>query len=137
MRSWRCNPARACLGRRIENGSNLIKHRTPSTRAITRSSTLASAILVLKRHGIGRQLPLLLGILLTGVLDGIGIAALFPALTIVVDTGGEPSRLHRAVIDVLGILGIAPNLELFCGAIVACLVLKAMLQLVITRRVGR
>ena len=106
-------------------------------RQYRRSTTLASAFRVLKRHGLGRQLPLMLGILLTGVLDGIGIAALFPVLTVVIDTGGEPTRLHLAVIGVLDFLGLRPDLELLCGAIIACLLLKAALQLVITRRVGR
>jgi ATP-binding cassette subfamily C protein len=98
---------------------------------------LASAFQVLRRHGLARQFPLLIGILVAGVLDGISIAALFPLLTIVMESESAPTKLGAAVGDVLGFLGLSLNLEFLSGLIVASLVVKAVLQLFVTRRVGR
>lgn len=103
----------------------------------SRANTIVSAFRVMRRHGLGRQVPLLLGILITGALDGVSIAALFPVLTLVFESGHAPTPLGIAVTRALETVGLSPSLELLCGLIAVALIVKAILQLFITRRVGR
>lgn len=101
-------------------------------------SALLNAFRVLRLHGLGRQIPLLAGILLIGILDGIGIAALFPILSIVSEsTGGESTQLQKAVLAVLDFLNLPPHLGLLCGLIMICLVAKTVFSLFVTRHVGQ
>jgi hypothetical protein len=57
------------------------------------TSTLAGAIRIVRMHGFARQVPLILAMMVTGFLEGVGVAAVFPILAIVTkgQTGSQPS----------------------------------------------
>src|SRR5262245_5078545 len=61
------------------------------------AATLAGAITIVRMHGLARRVPLVLAMLLTGFLEGIGIASLFPVLSIVTQGQGHSTRLNQAI----------------------------------------
>src|SRR3546814_18308780 len=46
-------------------------------------STLAGAVRIVRMHGFARQVPLILAMMVTGFLEGVGVASVFPILAIV------------------------------------------------------
>ena len=61
------------------------------------TSTLAGAVRIVRMHGLARQVPLVLGMMLAGVLEGVGIASIFPILSIVTQGQGAPTRLNETI----------------------------------------
>ncbi len=101
------------------------------------SSTLASAIQIMRVHGLARQAPLVLAMLTVGLLDGIGIATLFPVLAIITQGTSKPSRLHQAIEQALAFFHLPLNLGVLCLLIVATIWLKAVINLGVARSLGR
>jgi ATP-binding cassette subfamily C protein len=101
------------------------------------TSTLAGAIKIVRMHGLARRIPLVLAMLLTGFLEGIGVASLFPVLSIVTQGQGHSTRLNQAIEAALAYLHLPLNLGVLCLLIVVLIWLKAIISLVVARALGR
>jgi ATP-binding cassette subfamily C protein len=101
------------------------------------TATLAGAIQILRMHGLARQVPLVLAMLAAGLLEGIGVASLFPILAIVTQTGGTPSRLNQTIEQALGFLHLPLSLPVLCLVVAITIWLKAAISLVVARSLGR
>ncbi len=81
----------------------------------------------------------LLCLLLAGVMEGIGLSALIPVLTLVTEAGAETSessRLGVAVNQAFASLGVTPTLKLLIPGLIVLFWLKALLLLYAKRNVG-
>ena len=103
----------------------------------SQTSTLAGAIRIVRMHGLARQMPLVLAMLLTGIMEGIGVASLFPVLSIVTQGQSAPTRLNQAIEQALAVLHLPLNLEVLCLVIGATIWLKAVVSLLVARALGR
>lgn len=85
-----------------------------------------------------RRTLLLIGLLvLSGLAEGMGIAALLPMLELAVPQAGSgPSALSAAVAGALGRLGLAPRLETLLVMIVLGMLLKGVFRLLAMKQVG-
>jgi ATP-binding cassette subfamily C protein len=101
------------------------------------TSTVAGAIRIVRMHGLARQVPLVLAMLLTGIMEGIGVASLFPVLSIVTQGETAPSRLNQAIEQALSFFHLPLNLEVLCLVIGATIWLKAVVSLLVARALGR
>jgi ATP-binding cassette, subfamily C, bacterial len=74
---------------------------------------------------------------LAGLAEGIGIAALLPALEITIsDESQVPSGISRVVLGALESVGIAPSLEIMLALVVAAIGLKGAFRLLAMKQVG-
>ncbi len=97
-------------------------------------SALLNAWRILRRQGLWRQIAALASLMLIGVLDGLTISGLLPALSLVADSGGAaPSRIESAIQAVFGFFGIPINL----GAIVLLLAALTLAKAIFAFRVNR
>ena len=99
-------------------------------------SSIFSAIELVRRHGLARQVPLVGAMLLAGTLDGIGIATLFPILAIITGGVGKPTRLQIAVEEALAFLHLPPSLPILCLLLAALFWIKALIAMWVSRRLG-
>ncbi len=106
------------------------------TTAPSQPSTFLSAIHLIRRHGFARQVPLIIGMLGVGVLDGIGIATMFPILAIVTKSAGAPTLLQQSIERALAFLHLPAKLSVLCLVIIVCFWIKAMISLWVSRRLG-
>jgi ATP-binding cassette subfamily C protein len=107
------------------------------TPTATPQPSILSAFALIRRHGLARQAALAVAMLVSGLLEGIGIATVFPILAIVTKGTGEPTRLQLAVEQVLQFLHLpSDNLELLCLIMVAVFWLRALISLWVSRRLG-
>jgi ATP-binding cassette subfamily C protein len=85
-----------------------------------------------------RRTTLLIALLvLSGLAEGIGIAALLPLLELAVPQAGhEPSALSITIAGLLGGLGLAPRLEILLSMIVVGMLLKGVFRLLAMKQVG-
>jgi ATP-binding cassette subfamily C protein len=80
---------------------------------------------------------LLLSLLLAGLLEGIGIAALLPLLNIVLENStGTESAISRYTQPLFDTVGLTPSLEAMLSMIVIVVVLKAGLLIFAARQIG-
>ena len=101
------------------------------------TSTLAGAARILRMHGPARQVPLVFAMLVAGLLEGIGVASLFPILAIVTKANDTPSRLNQTIEQALAFLHLPLSLPVLCLVVVATVWLKAIISLVVARSLGR
>lgn len=85
--------------------------------------------------GRGKWLTLA-GLVLATVAEGFGLASLLPALTIVMDDGGEPTLVHHMVYGVLDALGLPHSLGVLLLLVLVGVLLKAALVAAALIRVG-
>jgi len=107
------------------------------TSSLQQPSTVLSAIHLIRQHGFARQSLLVVAMLAVGVLDGVGIATLFPILAIVTDAGGAPTQLQTAIERALEFLHLPLNLGILCLVVLGTMWLKAVIELWASRRLGR
>jgi ATP-binding cassette subfamily C protein len=107
------------------------------TNASPQTSTLASAVRIVRMHGLARQMPLVLAMLLTGFMDGIGVASLFPILSIVTQGESAPTRLNQIIEEALAFLHLPLSLDVLCLLVVVTIWLKAIISLGVARALGR
>lgn len=101
------------------------------------SSALANAYRVLRKHGLWRQIPLIVGILASGVLDGIGISTFLPILTIATGSGSKnPTKLEQVILGVLEHLHMPNSLTVLVLLAGAAMILKAVVALGVSRAIG-
>jgi|UPI000684FC93 ATP-binding cassette subfamily C protein len=102
------------------------------------SSALANAFRVLRKHGLWRQIPLSLALVLSGFIEGLGITTLLPILRVIDNPNpgklGQPEKLVFSVLDFL-------HLPHALGALVLvfslCMMVRAALSQQTSRIVGR
>ncbi|MEZ5829927.1 MAG: ABC transporter ATP-binding protein [Dongiaceae bacterium] len=107
------------------------------TNPATQTSTLAGAIQIVRMHGLARKLPLVFAMLLAGLLEGVGVASLFPILAIVTQGMAKPTRLNHVIEQALAFLHLPLNLGILCLVIVVTIWLKAVITLGVARNLGR
>ncbi len=100
-------------------------------------SALTNAYRVIRKHGLWRQVPVMIGVMAASLLEGLSVASLFPVLTIVSgDPTEKPNRVERFILMALDALHIPATL----GALVLVLggfaILKAVISLNVSRYVG-
>jgi ATP-binding cassette, subfamily C, bacterial len=100
-------------------------------------STLAGAIRIVRMHGFARQVPLILAMMVTGCLEGIGVASLFPILAIVTKGQTGSSALNERIEQALAFFHLPADLEVLCLLIAATIWLKAVISLIVARALGR
>jgi len=101
------------------------------------TSTLAGAIQIVRMHGLARQGPLVLAMLLAGLLEGVGVASLFPLLAIVTQGASKPTLLNQGIEQALAFLHLPLNVGVLCLVIVTAGWLKALVTLGVARGLGR
>ncbi|HKP22721.1 MAG TPA: ABC transporter ATP-binding protein [Dongiaceae bacterium] len=101
------------------------------------TSTLAGAIRIARMHGLARQVPLILAMLVTGLLEGVGIATFFPILAIVTGSTSTPNRLNLAIEDGLAFFHLPADVPVLCTLAVAVIWLKAIISMLVARALGR
>jgi ATP-binding cassette subfamily C protein len=101
------------------------------------TSTFAGAIRIVRMHGFARQVPIVLAMLLTGFLEGISVASLFPILSIVTQGQTAPTRLNQAIEQALAFLHLPLSLGILCLVIGMTIWTKALISLLVARALGR
>ena len=89
-----------------------------------------------ERARAGPNGPTLAGLVLATVAEGFGLASLLPALTILMDDGGEPTLVHKMVYGALDALGLPANLEVLLLLVLVGVLVKAALVALALIRVG-
>ncbi|WP_193371338.1 ABC transporter ATP-binding protein [Pelagibius marinus] len=76
-------------------------------------------------------------LLLAGLAEGVGMAALLPALSVTMeDGGGETSPVARYVTEILGWVGLQPRLDVLLTLVVGGITVKCLLTMAAMRYVG-
>ncbi len=99
-------------------------------------SSLANTIRVLRKHGLWRQVPIVLGLLLTGLLDAISLTTLLPIIGMITNSGGKVSPVQVYMQQIFDSYHLSINLGALCVFVIGCLSLKAIITLQINRYVG-
>jgi ATP-binding cassette subfamily C protein len=102
------------------------------------SSALANAFRVLRKHGLWRQIPLSLALVLSGFIEGLGITTLLPILK-VIDTpsAGTPGRPEQIVFSVLDFLHLPHTLGALVLVFSFCMLVRAAISQQTSRFIGR
>lgn len=82
-----------------------------------------------------RRFAVLACLLAAGLAEGIGLASLVPVVAIATGEAGD-SPVERAIAGALASVGLAPELGILLGVVVAGLVVKALLTLLAMNYVG-
>jgi ATP-binding cassette subfamily C protein len=98
-------------------------------------------LLIIFRRYPGQTVVMLAALLFAGVAEGIGISAMLPLLTIVLDNskmaaGQKATAAEQMIRSIFDKLGITPTLEFLILVIFAALLLKTVLVLLANKRVG-
>src|SRR5688572_15484781 len=101
------------------------------------TSTLAGAVRIVRMHGFARQVPLILAMMVTGFLEGVGVAALFPILAIVTEGQTGSTALNETIEQALAFFHLPADLEVLCLLIAATIWLKAVISMIVARALGR
>jgi ATP-binding cassette subfamily C protein len=101
------------------------------------TSTLAGAIRIVRMHGFARQVPLILAMMVTGFLEGVGVASLFPILAIVTKGQTGATALNEKIEQALAFFHLPADLEVLCLLIAATIWLKALISMIVARALGR
>lgn len=101
------------------------------------TSTLAGAVRIVRMHGLARQVPLILAMMVTGFLDAVGVASAFPILSILTDGQAKSTRLSEAIEQALAVLHVPAELGPLCLLVGVTIWLKAAISLMVARALGR
>ena len=107
------------------------------TDTASRTPTLAGAIEIVRVHGLVRQVPLVLGMMAVGFLDGLRVISIFPILALVTPGIAKPSHVNEAIADALAFAHIPNSLPVLCLLLAGLIWLKAAINLVVSRRLGK
>jgi ATP-binding cassette subfamily C protein len=100
-------------------------------------SALANAYGVIRKHGIWRQVPVMIGVMAASLLEGLSVASLFPILTIVSgDPAEEPNKVEKLILMSFELLHIPATLGALILLLGAFAILKAIISLNVARYVG-
>jgi ATP-binding cassette subfamily C protein len=102
------------------------------------SSALANAFRVLRKHGLWRQIPLSLALVIAGFIEGLGVTALLPILKIIDNpTTGQPGTPERIVFSVLDFLHLPHTLGALVLVVSICMLIRAAISQQTSRFIGR
>ncbi len=102
------------------------------------TSTLAGAIRIVHMHGFARQVPLILAMMVTGFLEGVGVASVFPILSILTKGQTGSTALSQAIEQALAFFHLpSDDLKTLCLLLIATFWLKAVISLLVARALGR
>ena len=107
------------------------------TDATPHMSTLAGAVRIVRMHGFARHVPLILAMMVTGFLEGVSVAAVFPILSIVTKGQTAPTRLNEVIEQALAFLHLPASLPVLCLLVVVTIWLKAAISMLVERALGR
>lgn len=98
-------------------------------------------MLALFRQHRWRTTLVILGLLLSGLAEGIGLSALLPLLNVAIaserqSAGTPPGEFEQRVLDVLAGLGISPSIGTLLGVIVTGVAIRSLVLLAVQRQVG-
>jgi ATP-binding cassette subfamily C protein len=100
-------------------------------------SALTNAFGVIRKHGLWRQVPVMIGVMAASLLEGLSVASLFPILTIVSgEVSNKPNKLERFIVMAFELLHIPPTLGALILLLGAFAILKAVISLNVSRYVG-
>jgi ATP-binding cassette subfamily C protein len=101
-------------------------------------SSLKNAYRVLRKHGLWRQVPILMGLLLSGVLEGVSLTTLIPIIGMLADpTAAHGSKVQRQILHLFEITHLPVSFLPLCLVIIAATFVKAAVMLRINRYVGQ
>lgn len=103
-----------------------------------RSSALANAFRVLRKHGLWRQVPLSLAMVLAGFIEGLGITTLLPILKVIDSPkpGTTPGKPEQIVFGVLDFLHLPHTLGALVIVFAACMLVRAVISQQTARFIG-
>jgi len=79
----------------------------------------------------------LISLLVAGIVEGVGLAALLPLLSIVLGDGQvDDSQMSQIVTETLNSVGLEPNLEVLLTVVVLGIMAKSLLVIIAMRHVG-
>src|SRR5688572_3275541 len=101
------------------------------------SSALANVFRMLRKHGLWRQIPLSLALVLAGFIEGLGITTLLPILKVIDDpTPTELSRPEEIVFSVLDFLYLPHTLGALVLVFSLCMLVRAVISQQTSRFIG-
>jgi ATP-binding cassette subfamily C protein len=101
-------------------------------------SALANTFRMLQKHGIWRQVPLVLALLVSGALEGIGIGTLLPILKAVASgPSAKHGHLERIIFAGLDFLHIPKVFGALVLVFSVCMTLRAVISMLTSRYVSR
>jgi len=105
---------------------------------ILSSSALANAMRVLKKHGLWRQVPLSLALVLAGFIEGLGITTLLPILKVIDKPDPGPlKKPEQIVFSVLDFLHLPHSLGALVLIFSVCMLIRAAISQQTARYIGR
>jgi ATP-binding cassette subfamily C protein len=101
-------------------------------------------LLIIFRQYPGQTAAMLALLLLSGIVEGVGLSAVLPLLAIVIgntqggtiETGTKATAAEQMVQDIFDTIGVTPTLELLLIMILAAMLLKCLLVWLANKRVG-
>lgn len=100
-------------------------------------SSLKNAYRVLQKHGLWRQIPIIIGLLLNGLLEGIGLTTLLPIIGLLSGDSGMKSSKFQAYFDqAFQALHLPVSLGGLCLLIIVAVIVKAVISLQVNRYIG-
>jgi ATP-binding cassette subfamily C protein len=98
-------------------------------------------MLALFRKHRWRTTLVILGLLLSGLAEGVGLSALLPLLNVAIaaerqNASATPGAFEQQVIDALAWIGISPTIGALLAVIVAGVAVRSLLLLAVQRQVG-
>jgi ATP-binding cassette subfamily C protein len=108
---------------------------------LMRSSALVNAFRVLRKHGIGRQVPLIVAMLVSGVFEGLGVGTLLPILKVIAGKGGNAdvkhSQLERIIFGVFDYIHLPKTFGAMVILFSICMTIRAIISQQTSRHIGR
>jgi ATP-binding cassette subfamily C protein len=100
-------------------------------------SSLKNAYRVLQKHGLWRQVPIIIGLLLNGLLEGISLTTLLPIIGLLSgDSGMKSSKFQAYFYEVFQALHLPVTLGGLCLLIIVAVIVKAVISLQVNRYIG-
>jgi len=102
-----------------------------------KESSLKNAYRVLRKHGLWCQVPILMGLLLSGVLEGVSLTTLIPIIGMLADpNAAHTSKIQQQILRLFEIAHLPVSFFPLCFVIIAATFVKAVIMLRINRYVG-
>src|SRR6185369_15229174 len=113
--------------------------RRPMTEdEVLSSSALANAFRVLRKHGLWRQIPLSLALVISGFIEGLGITTLVPILKVIDNPDPGPlNKPEQIIFSVLDFLHLPHTLGAMMLIFAVCMLIRAVISQQTSRFIGR
>lgn len=107
------------------------------TTPVLSDSSLKNAYRVLQKHGLWRQVPIVIGLLLNGLLEGISLTTLLPIIGLLSgDSGMKSSKFQTYFFQTFEKLHLPVTLGSLCLLIIGAVIIKAVISLQVNRYIG-